>query len=59
LSLQCLDSQLMARGECGTCGTVMSFRAEPVQLASDQIFSEPEQTSPLARRPGKKPLRFR
>jgi hypothetical protein len=49
----------MARGECGTCGTVMSFRAEPVQLASDQIFSEPEQTLPLARRPGKKPLRFR
>jgi hypothetical protein len=36
-----VGTMLSARGEGGTYGTVKAFRADRVQLASGQIFSEP------------------
>jgi hypothetical protein len=36
-----VGTKLTARGEGGTYGTVKAFRADSVQLASGQIFSEP------------------
>ena len=43
-----VGTKLTARGEGGIYGTVKAFRADRVQLASGQIFSEPE--GPLSKR---------
>lgn len=41
-----VGTKVAVRGEGGTYGTVKAFRASRVQIASGQIFSEPDRPSP-------------
>ena len=41
-----VGTQLTARGQGGTYGLVKAFRADRVQLASGQVFAEPERRPP-------------
>jgi len=43
-----VGTKLTLRGEGGTYGTVKAFRADRVQLASGEIFSEPDRPAPSA-----------
>ena len=44
-----VGTQLTARGKGGTYGQVKAFRADRLELASGQVFAEPERRPPPRR----------